>query len=276
MASSADIRTSDQSSERTAHNATKEYFNRNDGHRTNTATAFAGVLQRQYPQLSLSVVNTYAANLTGFAAAGNASMVRMDDDSTSLPASVQEKSYIPAARRLDGGSGVLATVYQFAKFNYTWQKYDFIVYLADTFQEPYGSTSKYFILSARESYANALIRAAGQWNAQLHGEILIFEGGRWMTSKELFQSVMKASWDAVILDKDMKKALIEDHMSFFRSEDTYKRLKVPWKRGVIYHGPPGNGKTISIKAMMHMLYEEDPEIPTLYVRSLKSVSPSPL
>ncbi|KAL8988899.1 MAG: hypothetical protein Q9169_008482 [Polycauliona sp. 2 TL-2023] len=59
---------------------------------------------------------------------------------------------------------------------------------------------------------------------------------------------------------------------FFGGEERYKRLKVPWKRGVIYYGPPGNGKTISIKAMMHTLslYTPTP-IPTLYVRSLSSM-----
>ena len=82
---------------------------------------------------------------------------------------------------------------------------------------------------------------------------------------------MKASWDSVILDEDMKAALIEDHLSFFRSRATYERLKVPWKRGIIYYGPPGNGKTISIKATMNMLYHLKQRVTTLYVRSLKSV-----
>lgn len=43
--------------------------------------------------------------------------------------------------------------------------------------------------------------------------------------------------------------------NFFDGRDTYENLKVPWKRGIIYYGPPGNGKTISIKAMMHSLYQ---------------------
>ena len=72
----------------------------------------------------------------------------------------------------------------------------------------------------------------------------------------------------VILDEDQKKAMINDVKTFFNSRDSYEKLRVPWKRGVIYHGPPGNGKTISIKAMMHMLYARKEAIPTLYVRSL--------
>ena len=38
--------------------------------------------------------------------------------------------------------------------------------------------------------------------------------------------------------------------------------------GVIFHGPAGNGKTISIKALMHSLYEKSGDsIPSLYVKS---------
>lgn len=82
---------------------------------------------------------------------------------------------------------------------------------------------------------------------------------------------MQAEWANVILAPEMKRALIDDHLAFFAARDTYARLRVPWKRGVIYHGPPGNGKTISIKATMHMLYDLATPVPTLYVRSLSSV-----
>lgn len=37
-----------------------------------------------------------------------------------------------------------------------------------------------------------------------------------------------------------------------------------------YYGPPGNGKTISIKATMRTLYQRKDSIPSLYVRSLNS------
>lgn len=68
----------------------------------------------------------------------------------------------------------------------------------------------------------------------------------------------------------MKNAIRNDVENFYDSRDTYEKLKVPWKRGIIYYGPPGNGKTISVKAIMNTLYSRDDAVPTLYVRTLSS------
>ena len=75
-----------------------------------------------------------------------------------------------------------------------------------------------------------------------------------------------------ILNENMKKTITELMHKFFDSEDTYKDLGVPWKRGVIFHGPAGNGKTISIKALMHSLFRKyEDAIPSLYVKSAPQV-----
>ena len=88
----------------------------------------------------------------------------------------------------------------------------------------------------------------------------------------------------MILDQDFKSKLQNDYRSFFKSEKTYKDLAVPWKRGLIFlgvsHGlsgatiilcltflqPPGNGKTVSLKAVMKDA--QDKGIPCLYVKTL--------
>ena len=133
---------------------------------------------------------------------------------------------------------------------------------------PFGHVVNQYILSSSVEATNRLLEEAGIWFNELHNEVWVFDEGYWQKSTELFDSVQKASWDDVILDEDKKKAIISDVDTFFESQDTYERLKVPWKRGIIYYGPPGNGKTISIKAIMHMLYKRKPQIPTLYVRTL--------
>lgn len=46
----------------------------------------------------------------------------------------------------------------------------------------------------------------------------------------------QATWDDVILDDQLKRAIKRDYVSFFRNEELYKGLQVPWKRGLILMG----------------------------------------
>lgn len=127
-----------------------------------------------------------------------------------------------------------------------------------------------FIISDTADTAQRLLLAAGQYGNELHEEVLVYNNGLWQKDAVLWKAIQKASWDAVILDPDMKKGIRNDINRFFDSQATYKKLGVPWKRGIILHGPPGNGKTISLKAAMNELYKRDFEVPTLYVKSLAS------
>ena len=117
---------------------------------------------------------------------------------------------------------------------------------------------------------DALLLAAGKWTSQLHDEIFVFDNGYWDKSKELWKSVSGASWEDVILSPVMKENLISDVQGFFDNQELYKQFAVPWKRGVILHGVPGNGKTVSIKALMASLYSRPDPIPSLYVKSFET------
>ncbi|KAI0971204.1 ATPase [Xylaria arbuscula] len=253
----------------------KVWFQHSSGTRVNTDTVIAQSLAAQYPDLHLTIAPpTGGLSLVAYAQAGHATCkaVVADGKKDGVFAPVVWTDYLPPARRLDGDLGALRATLRFAKFEYGWRGHDFIVYVVDgrDGDEPYGGSTNHYILSGTRFPAEALLLAAGSWANELHGEVWVFDQGYWQKNAELFRSVMGASWENVILEESMKRAIIEDHNSFFDSRDTYARLKVPWKRGVIYHGPPGNGKTISIKATMHMLYAREKPVPTLYVRSLAS------
>ncbi|KAK3618873.1 hypothetical protein LTR56_024387 [Elasticomyces elasticus] len=106
--------------------------------------------------------------------------------------------------------------------------------------------------------------ACGKWS----NEIYVFDRGCWQKNEELWKSVQSASWNDVILDPVMKNTLINDVQGFFDSRAVYEEVHVPWKRGIIMHGTPGCGKTISIKALMHSLEEKN--VASLYVKSFDS------
>jgi len=116
-----------------------------------------------------------------------------------------------------------------------------------------------------EAPARALIISASAYTLDLREEILVFNDGFWSKDHALWVEVQKASWADVILDEEFKETLQKDVEGFFNSEKIYKDLSVPWKRGIIFLGPPGNGKTISIKAIM-----KGNKHPSLYVKTFKS------
>ena len=89
-------------------------------------------------------------------------------------------------------------------------------------------------------------------------------------TRACYRAIKTAFWDDVILADEMKKSIQNDVSRFFASREQYAKYKVPWKRGLIFHGPPGNGKTVSIKAIMHTLYNMSTPAPTLYVKTLAS------
>ncbi|KAI0723095.1 P-loop containing nucleoside triphosphate hydrolase protein [Earliella scabrosa] len=158
--------------------------------------------------------------------------------------------FIPLARRLSQIPGVLLDSIQFGSFRVAWDKYDFLLYVVE-YPSGFGTMVQHFLVhEGPEENARSLILAAGVWGAQLHDEILVYNSGYWQKDHGLWLEVQKANWKDVILKEEFKTNLQKDIYGFFDSEELYKSLAIPWKRGLIMYGPPGNGKTISMKAVM--------------------------
>jgi MoxR-like ATPase len=52
------------------------------------------------------------------------------------------------------------------------------------------------------------------------------------------------TWDNLILEKKMKEDIINNFENFFESKPFYQENNLPYKRGYIFVGPPGNGKSL--------------------------------
>ncbi len=70
--------------------------------------------------------------------------------------------------------------------------------------------------------------------------------------------------DELILSPQLSAQLQKDVIRFFSDEVAalYKGLKVPYRRGVLLHGPPGNGKT----SLIRMIGAALAEVPMLVLR----------
>jgi transitional endoplasmic reticulum ATPase len=256
---------------RTYDHTSQEFYHNASAQRVNTDAVIVSSLRQQYPKLQITVSPTYPSNLLAYAAAGFATAKSLQEDPRDpFSGTLTWRQYMPPARR--GDAGVLFNRIQFGKYEYTYKDATFILYIVSGRDggQPYPQVINNYIVSAEQHKVDELLLNCASWGTKLHNEVWVFDGGYWSKNAALWQSIQHSEWRNVILPEEMKQAIINDVENFFDSESVYKKLQVPWKRGIIYHGPPGNGKTISIKAMMHQLYQRKDPIPTLYVRSLSS------
>ena len=55
--------------------------------------------------------------------------------------------------------------------------------------------------------------------------------------------------DDVILPKELKQSILDDIRNFLKNRKKYVEFGMVWKRGYIFHGPPGNGKTLFLRKL---------------------------
>ena len=209
----------------------REFYHESTGERVNTDTVIVEAIRKQYPDLHLTITSQYRCDLLGYAASGHAQAVPTDaDDSTS--ATLKWKIYSPPARRSDKSMGAILESVQFGKYFYTWKDHEYIVYVVNG-ESSFSRVPMTYILGCSKESTESLLVAASQWLVDIHEEVLIFDGGYWQKSKELWQSVQRSNWDDIIMDAGMKKAIMGVVDQFFNAKERYLKLKVPWKRGII-------------------------------------------
>lgn len=225
-----------------AANVFDDFQKHNSGPQVSSELAVITSLRGRYPDWTVTVTPS-ETGLLGFARAGQAA-ADLDTKTDSFSA---WRMHHANSDRTANKPGTMADKVFFGKYDYHWKGHSFIVYTA-TFPQGFGQVKNNYILHKQDhelvdgrcQITDELIAAATQWSANVHNEVLVFDQEMWTKNAELWASVQNASWDDVIMDKDMKETLVNDVEGFFDCKEDYEEFAVPWKRGIIFHGLPGS------------------------------------
>ena len=136
-----------------------------------------------------------------------------------------------------------------AWFEVEWEGHALDVVILDW---DYGCSVPYhWVLADSVEVARGFYAAVCGDKPELRDELLVFDGGAWAESGRLLRQIGGVTFENLVLPEPLKKGLLADVERFFGARSLYEKHGVPWKRGLLFVGPPGNGKTHAIKALIN-------------------------
>jgi hypothetical protein len=110
-----------------------------------------------------------------------------------------------------------------------------------SFQQGLFSKSKSWLIVGRSSAKSVLNRLLSLIQGQPK-KVSVWGGGH-------LNFRPNYDWDSVVLDPSVIQLVRNDFELFFQRERWFRKHGLPFRRGYLFYGPPGNGKTSVIKVM---------------------------
>ena len=148
-------------------------------------------------------------------------------------------------------------------YDVRWKGKSFRVVVA-RWREGYGEKRVQITVGDDEASVDEFVASVCAYCNEPRRAVLCFRGGCWGQSHEIWSDIQSASFDDLVLAGGLKEAIRGDLSRFMSARAEYERYGVPYKRGILFVGPPGNGKTHCLRATLKML-----GLPVLYVMSLR-------
>jgi transitional endoplasmic reticulum ATPase len=262
--------------------------------RASTELSIYNALRRDYPEYEIVATKMTYCHLLSYVEYGLATATPINGNNHDI-----SRVYKPPTQRnkKKNADGKLKNEVRVGLWEYLWEGNEYLYYHVEYDSSAYGTKETIVYLLSRKwplgatpettpeaitaaseaakERIDTLLMAVGKWSADLHSEIYVFDNSAWRKDRKLYLSVMGTKWSDVILSPSLKDGIINDITTFFDSEEMYTSLNIPWKRGIILHGTPGNGKTLSIKALINTLQTSERKIPSLYVKNLDNCNYGP-
>lgn len=113
---------------------------------------------------------------------------------------------------------------------------------------PWETITLTTLYSQRHIFEDLFTEAHEYAQRSHEGKTVIYNswGAEW---KQFGQPRRKRPIESVILDAGVKERIVEDVRDFIGSASWYYDRGIPYRRGYLFHGPPGGGKSSFIQAL---------------------------